>query len=149
MEGVENNADRRMTGAGDNLPRITVIRDVPTPGERFKADPQTPLRRTLPQLAKVIRGTVEAAECGGRHVGANQQKVCAKQTHQVEFPLRAFESPRTIGLRQAFEIAKRLQDRKPQPRRCNHPTDLRWGSRVGEKVALENLYSVKSGSGDG
>src|SRR5690606_32706615 len=62
MERIEDQADIGMICPPDDLPRITMVVDVAAPGERLIADAKAALRSSLPKLAEIRGGPIDAAE---------------------------------------------------------------------------------------
>src|SRR5229473_1154241 len=109
MEGVENDPDRGMVGAAHDLPGIAVVVDMPSPGERLKADAQAAPARPLAELVEIRGRPIDSAKRGRRDIAADQEKIGPKLLHQVEFALGARECARALRLGHALEIAKRLE----------------------------------------
>ena len=65
MKTIEDKPDRRVIRAPHHLPGITVIVDMPPPGERLKPDTQPALCRSLAQLVEIGRAAVYAASESG------------------------------------------------------------------------------------
>jgi hypothetical protein len=62
MKAVENEPNVWMLGASHDLPGISMIMDIPPPGERLVADAQSALLCQVPQLMKVLCGAIDPAE---------------------------------------------------------------------------------------
>ena len=72
VETVDDQADVRVVGAAHHLPRVAVIVDVRTPGQRLVADPQAALGRPLAEFVKIRGGAVDAAHGIRRNAGTDQ-----------------------------------------------------------------------------
>ncbi|MGY4346873.1 hypothetical protein ACVWXM_003340 [Bradyrhizobium sp. GM7.3] len=149
MKAVEDDTDRGVIGAPHDLPGIAVIVDVASPGQCLVADAQRPFGRALAKLAKIIRGAVDAAERGRRHVGADQQQIGAELLHQVELAFGAGKVSRTLRLRHAFEIAERLKRTDLEIEVPAELCDVARTCAERQQIVLENLDRVESGGCDG
>ena len=149
METVDDQADVRVVGAAHHLPRVAVIVDVRTPGQRLVADPQAALGRPLAEFVKIRSGAVDAAHGVGSNAGTDQHEVGAEFLHKIELVFRAVEGLCPPWLRQAFEIAKWLEQHNLQSMVADHPTDVARRSGVGNKVLLEYLDAVEPGLRNG
>ncbi|MFK4519917.1 hypothetical protein ABIF20_007282 [Bradyrhizobium japonicum] len=145
VKTVEDDADRGMIGAAHDLPGVAVVVDMAAPGQRLIADAQAALGRTLAELAKIVRGAIDAAERGGRDVGADQQQVGAELLHQVELALGAGKVARPLRLRHALEIAERLECANLE---IEILAQLRYLARARaerQQIVLEDLDRVEPG----
>ncbi len=148
VEGIEDQPDVRMIGAAHDLPGVAMVVDVAAPGQRLVADAKAASRRPLAELAEIVGGAVDAAERERRDVGADEHQVGAELLHQVELALGPIEGARPLRLRQALEIAERLEQRDLEPVVAHHAADLRWRAVEGEEVVLEDLDAVETGRRD-
>ena len=138
-----------MIGAPHDLPGIAKVVDVAAPGQRLVTDTKAPLGRVLAELAKIVRGAVDAAERDGRHVGADQQEVGAELLHQIELAHRAREIARALRLRHALEITERLERADIEIEVLAELCDLARACAEREQIVLENLDRVEASGGDG
>ena len=137
-----------MVGAADDLPGVAMVVDVAAPGERLVADAQAAFRRPLAELAEIGGRAVDAAERQRRDVGADEHQIGAELAHQVELALGAVEGARALRLRQALEIAERLEQRDLEAVVADHPADLGRRAVEGQEVVLEDLDAVEAGRRD-
>ena len=54
-----------------HLPRVAVVVDVASPGQRLKADAQTSFCRVLAELVEIGRAAIYAAHGVWRHIAAH------------------------------------------------------------------------------
>ena len=129
VEAVEDQADRGVVGAADDLPGVAMVVDVPAPGQRLEADANAAGGGPLPELAQVGGGAVDAAERNGGGVRANEDQVGSELAHQVELALGAVEGAGALGLGHSLEVAERLEERQREAGVADHAADLDAGSR--------------------
>ena len=92
METVKDQSDMTMVGTAHHFPRVTMIIDMPSPGQRLKPNSQPPRLCPLAKLGEIISSPVNATKRVGRQVRANQNKIGAHAVHQVEFSFCPVES---------------------------------------------------------
>ena len=149
VEAVEDHADPLVPGALDRVPGLAVVVDVAAPGERLEADPDVELRRELAQLVQVGRDALHPALRLGRDAAADEQERRAEPAHQLELAPRPLERLGARRLRQALEIAKRLQRDDLEPERGRERLHvLRPAVEIGQ-VVLEQLDALKARLGRG
>ncbi len=149
MEGIEDQADVRVVCAANDLPGIAMIVDVASPGECFVAYAQAAPRRPFAKVVEVCGGAIDASQRHRRDIGTDEHQICAEFLHQIELALRPVEGACPLWLRQPFEIAERLEQRNLQPVIAHHAADLGGRAVEGQKIVLEYLDAVETGSGDG
>ena len=125
-----------------------MVADVLSPGKRLIANAQAAPCRALAEFAEIRRRAVDAAERHRRDARADQHQIGAKLLHDVEFALGAIESPAALRLRQAFEIAKGLEQRYGEPGVARHLADVGGRAVETQEVVLEYLDAVEAGGGD-
>ena len=104
VEAVQADAERGVVGALDDPPRVLVVVDVATPGERLVGDPQAVGGGALGQLAQLGGGQRVVVDRVRRDVRAHQQQLGAELLHQRELRLGA----REVRLGHGLEVPKRL-----------------------------------------
>jgi hypothetical protein len=124
MEGIEHEPDRGMVRASHDLPGITVIVNVPSPGEGLESHAHAALRGSLAELMKIGCGAVDSAEGVRRDVAAHHQEVAAKFLHDVELALGPGEHLGALGIRHTLEVAKRLERDRLQTEAFDYAPDL-------------------------
>jgi hypothetical protein len=149
MEGIEDQADVGVIGPPHDLPGVAMIVDVPPPGQRLVADPEARAWRRVRRVREIRSSPVDAAERDRRHIGADQHEIGAEFLHHIELALGAIEGPRALRLRQALEVAERLEQRDLEPGLAHHAADLPGRSVEGEEIVLEDLDAVEARGGNG
>ena len=119
------------------------------PGQRFVADPQVALLRTITQIAKIISCAIDTTERMRRDVGADQHQVGPQLLHQIEFALGAIEGLLTVWFRQSFEVTERLEQHDLQAVIADHPANLFRRTIEGQEIVLKNLDTIEPGRRDG
>jgi hypothetical protein len=106
---VENEADVRMIGHPHGLPCLSIVVDVPTPGERFEADGDAELAGKLAQIPQIGCDLIQVAGRIGRGAAAHQKERRTEPPHQLELASGALERLGAQWLRQSLEVTERLQ----------------------------------------
>ena len=80
---------------------------------------------------------------------ADQNAICAELRHRVKLGLGAIKSPLAQIACQAFEIAKRLEQRNLKPMIADHLADFARGAFVGDEILFKDFDAVKARLGNG
>jgi hypothetical protein len=120
VETVEDEAQVRMVGSGDDLPRLAVQAHVAAPRQRLVADAQIPLRRALGERVQLRRRATGVVDRQRRGVRADQHQRRAERLHQVELALGPVQALPEGVVGHAFEVAERAgtgrcRGRDPRP----------------------------------
>jgi hypothetical protein len=110
METVHDQPECRMVRHLHDLPGVLPAIDVPTPGERFVADPHPALGRTLRHLREVGGGTALIGAGRGLGIAAYQNETRSERLHDIEFALGAIHVSRMLSTRHRLEVTERLED---------------------------------------
>ena len=148
VEAVEYQPQRGVIDIAHQRPGFAVVIDMTPPGQRFVTDAQAPARGAFPGFSEIrqhpppvgigLRGTA----------GADQQQVRAEFLHRVELALQPVESAAALGVRQAFQIAERLEHRAGKAQVGHQRGHLAGGKMGGKQVVLEDLRAVVARRGD-
>ena len=144
MKGIEDQPDIRMIGPANDLPGVTMIVDVASPGQRLVADAQPASRRPLAKFVKIRSRAVDASQRNRRNRRAYQHQVGPKLLHDIELALGAIEGAAPLRLRKALEVAEWLEQRDGQPRIPGHLSDFARRSVEGKEIVFENLDAVET-----
>ena len=144
VEGVEGEPDRRVIGAPHHFPRVTVVADVPPPGERLESDTNPSGPSPLAELMEVGRGAIDPAQRVGRHVAADHQKVAAQLFHQVELALGPGKRAAALRFGHPLEITKRLERNDGKSERCRDAADILWRAVERQQIAFEDFDTCEA-----
>ena len=149
VETIENDPNRLVIGAADDLPGVAIVVDVTSPGERLEADAHAMRSRKFAQGVEIRRGAINSPERGRRNIAADQQQIGLQFLHKVELVPCAGEVTGALRLGHALEIAKRLERANGETEVAAELPDVAGASVERQQVILENLDRVEAGAGDG
>lgn len=149
MEAVEHEADGGVIGVAHDAPRIAVVVDVAAPCERFVADAQAAPCGALACFVQVGDGAC-AVRIGKRRARrADQQQIGAEFFHHIELAFEPVEGAGALRLRQAFQIAERLEHGAGEAKVTHQRRHIARGHVGREQIVLEDLRAVIACGGDG
>ena len=144
MKAVEREPDRRVVGAAHHLPRVAVVVDVPSPGERLEPNPKLALVSPFTELMKIRRRAVDPAQRVWRNVAADHQEVAAQLAHEIELAFGSGERPAALWFRHAFEIAEWLERHDAESERRSHAAHVLRRAVERQQIALEDFDTRES-----
>ena len=146
VEAVQTQAEGRVIGPANDLPRALVGVDVGAPGERLVGDPHPAPLGGLRQETQLLGDLVVVVDRVRRDRRADQDQVGAELLHHVELALGASQVRHHLLGADVVEVAERLVQVDRQPEVGAARADLDGRSRRGHQVRFEDLDAVEPGA---